>query len=92
MNAYEGTYEICISTKKSSETRSGSWKVIFVYTVIISSLLLFFKSVSIRMMSFDLHERTASGSHQAEHRESVHDEAHLFVGKWRVDENETHGG
>lgn len=44
------------------------------------------------MMRFDLHERTASGSHQAEHRESVHDEAHLFVGQWRVDENETHSG
>lgn len=41
---------------------------------------------------FDLHEGTASGSHQAEHRKSVDDEAHLFVGQQRVDENETRGG
>lgn len=39
-----------------------------------------------------LHERTASGSHQAEHRESVYDEAHLLVGQQRVDEDEAHGG
>lgn len=41
---------------------------------------------------FDSHERTASRSRQAENREGVNDEAHLFVGQQRVDENETHCG
>lgn len=40
----------------------------------------------------DSHERTASRSRQAENGEGVNDEAHLFVGQQRVDENETHCG
>lgn len=47
--------------------------------------------MSIGAICFDSHERTASGSHQAEHRESVYDEAHLLVGQQRVDEDEAHG-
>lgn len=43
-------------------------------------------------VSFNLHERAASGSHQAENWESVNDEAQLFVGQQGVDENETHCG
>jgi len=39
-----------------------------------------------------LHERTAPGSHQAEHRERVYDEAQLLVRQERVDEDEARGG
>ncbi len=56
------------------------------------SSCLVFLSVSIGVTWFHLHERTASGSHQAEHREGVYDEAHLLVGQQRVDEDEAHGG
>lgn len=51
-----------------------------------------FLNTSITVTSFNLHERTASSSHQAEHRESVYDEAHLLVGQQRVNEDEAHGG
>lgn len=50
------------------------------------------ESVWFGVTCFDLHERTASGSHQAEHRERVNDEAHLLVGQQRVDKDEAHGG
>lgn len=51
-----------------------------------------FLNASIRVICFDLHEGTASGSHQAEHRESVYDEAQLLVWQQRVDEDEAYGG
>lgn len=39
-----------------------------------------------------LHERTATSSNQAEHREGVDDEAHLFVWQQRVDKYEPSRG
>ena len=43
-------------------------------------------------LGLDLHEGAASGSHQAEHGESVNDEAQLLVWQQRVDEDEAYGG
>lgn len=44
------------------------------------------------VLCLNSHKRAASGSHQAQHREGVYDEAQLFVGQQGVDENEAYCG